>query len=70
MAVAGSSIQSIHLTIIDGKLHEGMQNNRSSSVVESNPEKAIEKLRQGLAVNLELYGNNLIRVRRAFAVDE
>ncbi len=66
MAIAGSAMNSIRLWLWNGSLREGQQCMRGATVVESDVDAAIKALSTGATVNLELHGDNLLRVRRAF----
>lgn len=69
MAIAGSSAPSIRLTLVDGRLKEGQAINRGADVVETDPTRAVERLRAGETINLWLYGLNLVTVRAALSTD-
>lgn len=66
MAIAGSAKNSVRLWIWNGALREGQQCMRGAEVVESDVDAAIAQLVEGNTINLELHGDNLLRVRQAF----
>ncbi len=66
MAISGSSASSIRLRLVSGALLEGQVINRGADVVEEDPQRAVERLRNGDVVNLWLHGHNLVKVRAAF----
>jgi len=69
MAVAGSAITAIQLRYSDHVLHEGQQTLMQKTVVERDALKAVEALRRGETVNLELRGMNLVIVRESLRVN-
>ncbi len=67
MAIAGSSAPSFKARLVDGQLKASEFINRGADVIETEPQRAIERLRAGEEyVYVWLHGLNLAIVRAAF----
>ena len=65
MPVAGNVLYSVELNFRNGVLAECAWMHRSSSVVETDVPRAIDKLRRGDIVYVQAYGNNISEIRDA-----